>query len=57
MTDEPENSSGAEASEVRPLPAPRPGHALQEGEDPRLLPKPREGQVVTRADDGPAETK
>jgi len=57
MTDEPEDSSEGQASEVRPLPAPRPGHPLQEGEDPRPLPKPRDGQVVTRADDGPAETK
>ena len=57
MTDEPEDSSEGEASEVRPLPAPRPGHALQEGEDPRPLPKPREGQMLRKAGDGEAEAE
>jgi hypothetical protein len=57
MTDEPEGSGEGQAPDVRPLPAPRPGHPLQEGEDPRPLPRPREGQTVERAHPGPSESK
>jgi hypothetical protein len=57
MTDGAENPGEGEPSEVRPLPAPRPGHALQQGEDPRPLPKPREPHVIKKADDREADKK
>ena len=48
MTDEPETSTEGEEPDVRPLPAPLPGQALQEGDDPRPLPAPREPQMIIR---------
>jgi hypothetical protein len=57
MTDKPETSRQGEASEVRPLPAPRPGQPLKEGDDPGALPQPRDGQVVRKADHREPESR
>jgi len=57
MTDEAETPVEGEASDVRPLPDPRAGQALREGEDPQPLPDAREPHVLRKADDGEADTK
>jgi hypothetical protein len=51
MTQEAETTSEGEGSEVRPLPAPPPGQAVQEEVEPRPLPKPLAGQMIQKADD------